>query len=224
MIGNFGDAEVFSFHATKFINTFEGGAIVTNDAELAETTRKMQNFGFAGHDNVISLGTNGKMSEVSAAMGLTALESLDQFIEYNRQTYELYRSWVGQRPGIRMVEYDTTEKCNFQYTALEIDESQTGISRDRLLAILQKENVVARRYFYPGCHRMEPYRSYYPNAGLLLPQTEALCQRILVLPGGSAVTDAEIEGICNVLQVSLDHAEDVNRRFAEPAALGSDAA
>ena len=70
MIGNFGDAEVFSFHATKFFNTFEGGAVVTNDDELAAKMRLMKNFGFHGYDNVIYVGTNGKMSEVSAAMGL----------------------------------------------------------------------------------------------------------------------------------------------------------
>jgi dTDP-4-amino-4,6-dideoxygalactose transaminase len=71
MIGNFGDAEVFSFHATKFLNTFEGGAIVTNDDNLAATVRLMRNFGFAGYDKVVYVGTNGKMSEISAAMGLT---------------------------------------------------------------------------------------------------------------------------------------------------------
>ncbi|MGD0277324.1 MAG: aminotransferase class I/II-fold pyridoxal phosphate-dependent enzyme, partial [Syntrophales bacterium] len=76
MIGNFGDAEVFSFHATKFINTFEGGAIVTNNSELAEKIKLMKNFGFAGYDNVIYIGTNGKMAEISAAMGLTGIENL----------------------------------------------------------------------------------------------------------------------------------------------------
>ncbi|WP_255427245.1 DegT/DnrJ/EryC1/StrS aminotransferase family protein [Sphaerospermopsis sp. LEGE 00249] len=81
MIGNFGSAEVFSFHATKFMNTFEGGAIVTNDDELNQKLRLMKNFGFAGMDKVIYLGTNGKMSEVSAAMGLTSLESMEDFIE-----------------------------------------------------------------------------------------------------------------------------------------------
>ena len=70
MIGNFGNIEVFSFHATKFINTFEGGAVLTNDAELAETMRLMRNFGFSGMDTVIYPGTNGKMIEISAAMGL----------------------------------------------------------------------------------------------------------------------------------------------------------
>src|SRR4051812_14469470 len=80
MIGGFGDAEVFSFHATKFFNSFEGGAVVTNDDELASKIRLMTNFGFAGYDDVIYVGTNGKMSEMAAAMGLTGLESLDEFI------------------------------------------------------------------------------------------------------------------------------------------------
>ena len=112
-----------------------------------------------------------------------------------------------------MVEYDVRDKCNFQYIVLEVDEKETGVSRDTLLAILHKENVVARRYFYPGCHRMEPYRSYYPNAGLLLPETEALCERVLVLPGGTAVGDDEIEGICDVLRVALENPREVTERL-----------
>jgi dTDP-4-amino-4,6-dideoxygalactose transaminase len=215
MIGTFDDAEVFSFHATKFINTFEGGAIVTNNDTLAETARMMQNFGFAGYDNVVHLGTNGKMSEVSAAMGLTALESIDDFIERNKRSYNLYREWISKTPGLRMVEYDSRDKCNFQYVVLEVDEKTTGISRDTLLAILHKENVIARRYFYPGCHRMEPYRSYYPNAGLLLPETEALCERVLVLPGGAAVEESEILGIRDVLRVALENPREVTQRLAQ---------
>jgi len=83
MIGGFGDAEVLSFHATKFVNTFEGGAIVTEDDELADKARLMSNFGFTGYDQVVHIGSNGKMSEVCAAMGLTSLESMQEFIEVN---------------------------------------------------------------------------------------------------------------------------------------------
>ncbi len=75
MIGGFGDAEVFSFHATKFLNTFEGGAVVTNNDELAAKIRLMKNFGFSGYDNVVYIGTNGKMNEMCAAMGVTSLET-----------------------------------------------------------------------------------------------------------------------------------------------------
>jgi dTDP-4-amino-4,6-dideoxygalactose transaminase len=74
---------VFSFHATKYFNTFEGGAVVTNNDKLAKKIRLMQNFGFVGMDNVIQIGINWKMSEVSAAMGLTGLESLPAFIDQN---------------------------------------------------------------------------------------------------------------------------------------------
>jgi dTDP-4-amino-4,6-dideoxygalactose transaminase len=175
----------------------------------------MQNFGFAGYDNVVHLGTNGKMSEVSAAMGLTALESIDDFIERNKRSYNLYREWIVKTPGLRMVEYDSRDKCNFQYVVLEVDEKTTGISRDTLLTILHNENVIARRYFYPGCHRMEPYRSYYPNAGLLLPETEALCERVLVLPGGAAVEESEILGIRDVLRVALENPREVTQRLAQ---------
>jgi dTDP-4-amino-4,6-dideoxygalactose transaminase len=99
MIGNFGSAEVFSFHATKFINSFEGGAVATNNDELNKKIRLMKNFGFAGYDNVIYLGTNGKMSEVSAAMGLTSLESIDEFVDVNRQNYQTYKTELANIPG-----------------------------------------------------------------------------------------------------------------------------
>lgn len=91
MIGNFGDAEVFSFHATKFFNTFEGGAIVTNNDDLAAKIRLMKNFGFSGNDNVIHIGTNGKMNEFSAAMGVTGLENIQQFIRMNYINYKEYK-------------------------------------------------------------------------------------------------------------------------------------
>ena len=115
LLGAFGEAEVYSFHATKFLNAFEGGAVVTNNDELAKKMRLMKNFGFAGYDNVIYPGTNGKMPEPSGAMGLTGLESLDDFIAVNRKNYELYQAELAGIPGVSMLTYDTREKNNFQY-------------------------------------------------------------------------------------------------------------
>lgn len=203
MIGNFGKAEVFSFHATKFINSFEGGAITTNDDELAAKVRLMKNFGFKGYDNVSYIATNGKMNEVSAAMGLTSLESLDKFISANRCNYKQYQCELANIPGVYLFAHEETEKCNYQYIVLEIDESVTQISRDRLLKILQAENVIARRYFYPGCHRMEPYRSYFPHAGLMLGETEKLVKRVLLLPTGTAIGQDEISKICQIIKLAL---------------------
>ena len=210
MIGNFGEVEVFSFHATKFMNAFEGGAIVTNNDDLAEKIRLMTNFGFAGKDNVIYIGTNGKMSEASAAMGLTSLESIDEFVEVNYRNYQCYQQELESIPGISLLSYSETERCNYQYIVLEIDESLTDISRDNLMNILHGENIIARRYFYPGCHRMEPYCSYFPHAGLLLPKTEDLTQKVLLLPTGTAISINDIKRICQIICFAIENASEIN--------------
>lgn len=214
MIANFGEAEVFSFHATKFFNTFEGGAIVTNNDELAAKIRLMKNFGFAGYDNVVYIGTNGKMSEVSAAMGLTSLESLDHFISINYANYQQYQHELAGIPGISLFTYGETEKCNYQYVVLEIDENLTKISRDLLLRVLHAENILARRYFYPGCHKMEPYKSYFPHSGLLLPETEKLVQIILILPTGVAINRTDINGICNIIRLVISQVDRIKRKLS----------
>jgi len=215
MIGNFGEAEIFSFHATKFINAFEGGAVVTNNDELAKKIRLMKNFGFAGYDNVTYIGTNGKMSEASAAMALTSLESLEEFTEVNRRNYKLYQQGLSGILGVSLFPYDETESCNFQYVVLEIDESLLKVSRDHLLQVLYAENVIARRYFYPGCHRMEPYRSYSPHAGLLLPETERLTQRVLILPTGTSIGKAEIQTICQIIRLVASHSRVLQERLSQ---------
>ena len=114
-----------------------------------------------------------------------------------------------------MLTYDESESCNFQYIALEIDEDSAGLSRDQLAEILHAENVIARRYFYPGCHQMEPYRSYFPHAGLLVPNTEYLVKRILLLPTGSAIGPAEISEICALIRLAAENAAEVRSRLAE---------
>jgi dTDP-4-amino-4,6-dideoxygalactose transaminase len=219
MIGNFGEAEIFSFHATKFINAFEGGAVVTNNDKLAKKMRLMKNFGFAGYDNVTYIGTNGKMSEASAAMVLTSLESLEEFTAVNRRNYKLYQQELADIPGITLFPYNEAESCNYQYIVLEIDATLLKVDRDQLLQILQAENVIARRYFYPGCHRMEPYRSYFPHAGLLLPETEKLTQRILILPTGTSIGKAEIQTICQIIRLVASHSKVVREKINQLATL-----
>ncbi|MBA2442231.1 MAG: DegT/DnrJ/EryC1/StrS family aminotransferase [Rubrobacter sp.] len=207
MIGNFGGAEVFSFHATKFLNTLEGGAITTNDDELMSRIRLMKNFGFAGQDNVIYAGTNGKMNELSAAMGLTSLENMDEFIAVNRDNYERYRKGLEDVPGVRLMEYDSAERLNYQYVVLELDRTATQLTRDELVKVLWAENVVARRYFYPGCHRMEPYRSNQAHVdwGSRLPETISLSERLITLPTGTAVGPEQVEKICDILRAATQH-------------------
>jgi len=218
MIGNFGDAEVFSFHATKFLNSAEGGAVVTNNDNLAQKIRWMKNFGFEDVDLVVHIGTNGKMNEFSAAMGLTSLESLDEIIDVNRQNYHSYLDRLSDIPGVTLERFNEVEKCNFQYIILRIDEKISGLSRDLIKDVLWAENVLARRYFYPGCHRMEPYRSYFPHAGLMLPVTERLADQVLALPTGTAVGKKEINEIASIIQFLIENSELVNRKYQDLSA------
>ena len=211
MTGGFGNAEVFSFHATKFLNSLEGGAVVTNDGELASKIRLMKNFGFTTYDRTDYIGINGKMNEISAAMGLTNLESIDEFIAVNRNNYEHYQRELSGLPGVSLIEYDAGEKHNFQYIILEIDETITLVTRDQLIKLLHAENVLARRYFYPGCHQMEPYQTSFPNAGARLPVTEQLVGRVLSLPNGTAVGEAEVVGICALLRLAIENGEQLRQ-------------
>ena len=215
-VGRFGSAEVFSFHATKFLNSFEGGAVVTDDDDLASRLKLMRNFGFSGYDRVIYVGTNGKMTEIAAAMGITSLEAMDSIVSVNRRNYERYRTRLAGVPGIRMLPVDDRGRSNYQYVVLEIAAEEAQLSRDRLLQVLWAENVLARRYFYPAVHRMEPYRSHFPHASLVLPETERICGRVMTLPTGSAVDDASVDLITSVIRVALSGADEIERRVPAP--------
>jgi dTDP-4-amino-4,6-dideoxygalactose transaminase len=211
MIGSFGDAEVFSFHATKFINSDEGGTMITNNDALAHQIRLMKNFGFSGLDKVSSVGTNGKMSELCAAIGLTNLESIEEFTHTNRTNFKAYSDNLAGIPGFSLLRYDESTSPNYQYVVLEIDRRQSLLTRDQLVSVLHAENILARRYFYPGVHRMEPYRSRFPDAGLLLPETEIVADRVLVMPTGTGVTVSDIKTICAILRSAIRQSADIQK-------------
>ena len=204
MIGNFGEAEAFSFHATKFFNTMEGGAVVTNNDDLAKKISLMKNFGFTGYDNVEYIGINGKMNEISAAMGLAGWEYLDDFVTVNKRNYKEYQQALKGIPGISLLSYNEDEKCNYHYIVLEIDETVTHISRDRLIEILWAENILARRYFYPGCHKQMPYRLGNSQPDLKLSETEKFASRVLLLPTGTGISIGNINNICQIIRLVIE--------------------
>jgi dTDP-4-amino-4,6-dideoxygalactose transaminase len=202
MIGSFGACEVLSFHATKFFNTFEGGAVVTNDDVLAAKMRLMRNFGFSGLDQVSHPGTNGKMIEIAAAMGLVNLEAIDDVIAANRRNYLAYRAALRDIAGIRLLEYDDGERANYQYVVVEV-AADCLASRDHLVDALRAENIMARRYFWPGCHNMEPYRSLFPHARLVLPATEAVARSVIVLPTGQTMDAEAVATVAQVIRTAV---------------------
>lgn len=209
MIGNFGDAEVFSFHATKFMNSFEGGAIATNDDELASKCRAVRNFGFVDGYVTQYLGINGKMTEISAAMGIISLENIDKIISANKSNYETYAVRLKEIPGIRLIKYPDNDKSNYQYIIIEVDETVTRLNRDELSIVLESEGIGTRKYFWPGCHQMEPYRFMYPNVGTRLPETERISSRVLALPNGTSVSPEDVEAICGIIRIVLENPEKV---------------
>jgi len=220
MIGNFGNAEIFSFHATKFFHTLEGGAVTTADTQLADRIRLLRNFGFAGLDHVVSIGTNAKMNEISAAMGLTLLDDLNSITETNFKNYNLYTNLLENLPGVCLVSYNPNEHNNYQYIVLEIDAEKAGLSRDQMNDILWAENIRARRYFFPGVHRMEPYRSTLPAYSNQLPVTERLVHRLMALPNGTSIREMEIEAICNIIRLCLRNAVEIKRRLSVQESQG----
>lgn len=201
-IGRFGACEVLSFHATKAFNSFEGGAVVTNDDELAEAMRLMRNFGFSGYDNVIHPGTNGKMIEICAAMGLTNLDALEDVIAINKRNHAAYTESLADTPGISVLQYAPTERNSHHYVVLEVSEGCT-LTRDQIIAALQAENILARKYFWPGCHRMKPYRDLFPHAELTLPNTAQTAERVIVLPNGQSLNAQSIHLVADIIRALL---------------------
>jgi dTDP-4-amino-4,6-dideoxygalactose transaminase len=210
MLGNFGDAEVLSFHATKSVNTFEGGAVATNDDALVARVRAMRNFGFVGEDQVISVGINAKMSEIAAAMGLTSLESMAEVTLTNQRNYARYRRRLSDVPGVHLVPYDESEQHSHQFVVLEIDVKASPLSRDELRDVLRAEGVLARRYFYPGCHRVEPYRS--ASDWKSLPNTDAVAARVLSLPTGTAVGEGAVDEVCQIIRLAVGGGHELRAR------------
>lgn len=194
-VGNFGDAEMFSFHATKVLSGLEGGCIATNDDVLAERLRTMRSF----HDRPGAprdlLRFNAKISEAQAAMLLLGLDRLEGYVEDNRRRYASYREELSFLPGVRFIDHAAGQMSNFQYVVIEIDAPAFGVTRDELVDILRDHGVLARRYFNPSVHKLPPF-----DTGITLPNTDNLCETLIQLPTGQAVSDDDVVRVCTIIR------------------------
>jgi dTDP-4-amino-4,6-dideoxygalactose transaminase len=220
-VGSFGDAEVFSFHATKLCNSFEGGVIATDDDALATEVALARNFGFADVDRVASLGINAKMPEINAAMGLVSLESFDEFVAANQANRQHYRDGLADVAGVTLHSPQIKNGSSAQQYVVAEVHARSGLRRDELVQLLMAENVAARRYFYPGCHRMEPYRSQNPVAAHALPVTEGIVERTLVLPTGTATSVGAVDRICDLIRFATQQASRIRTRLRSGQQPGS---
>jgi dTDP-4-amino-4,6-dideoxygalactose transaminase len=153
-------------------------------------------------------------------MGITSLESFDGIVAANRDNYGAYERGLAGIPGLHLSEFDRDEEGTYHYVVVEVDEASSGLSRDQIQSLLWAENVLARRYFYPGCHRMEPYASLFPDAAGRLPVTERIAARALCLPTGQVIDKVAIERLCALIHFIVAHADELNARLTSREATG----
>ncbi len=205
-LANFGEASVFSFHATKILNSAEGGCVCTNNDELAEKIRNIRSSYGTRKTVDIPFTGNGRMSEAQAAMALLSLEDYSKNQQRNKQFYELYKQQLKDISGLNIYEPDTKGISNYQYVVVELEEKSFGLSRDRMVEILKAENILSRRYFSPGIHRSIPYCNDLPQYINALPNTDILCNRLFQLPSGQDVSLEIIERICDLIKIIHNNA------------------
>lgn len=195
-IGVYGDASVYSFHATKVFHSIEGGAVCTADANLAKTLYGLKNFGIRGPEQVCMTGTNAKMNEFCAAMGICNLRHLDEEIAKRKRVAEKYWSILGGVKGIRLNGTKEGVKSNYAYFPVVFLDS-FGAGRDEVCDVLAAHGITARKYFYPITSAFDCYRDAYSTAGT--PIALDVSKRVLTLPMYADLTEGEIEDICKVI-------------------------
>ncbi len=194
-IGSFGLGEVFSFHATKVVNSFEGGVITTRFDSIADTCRLLRNFGFEGYDLSTEIGTNGKMSEIHATMGLCSLENYHRYVAHNLYNYQIYRDNL-EFVVYRFLRHKFENTPNYQYVVIELNPEV----RDTVMQALWAEKIYARRYFYPGVHRM----ALYEPLNISMPNTSFVAERVLVLPNGTTVNGKDVQRVCRIIRKEIE--------------------
>jgi dTDP-4-amino-4,6-dideoxygalactose transaminase len=194
-IGGFGDAEVFSTHATKLLNSFEGGYITTNDSKLADRLDRMKRYGLVCGGTVSDgHALNAKLNEVHAAMALASLDEVDEQVAAHRRKYRLYAAGIRDIEGLALLEHNESERPDYRLIVVRIGDSWP-LSREVTLRLLEAENVLARPYYAPLTHRVVAYPRVCPE----LRVTEGIFRDFVVLPSGAHVSEDDIEKIVDIL-------------------------
>lgn len=213
-IGNFGSAEIFSFHATKILSATEGGCVSTNDDELATRLRSIRPSYGDTNSTEISRVANARMSEAQAAIALLSLEDFPLNQQKNEVIFRLYDQHLKNIPGITLIKPAGVTFSNYQYLVCQVDESIFGLSRNSLIKVLQSENIMARRYFYPGIHRSVGYANTSAGCQDDFPVTDHLCATCIQLPIGARVDRETVDGICGIIEKSQKNSEFLKSNLA----------
>ncbi|MEE9379534.1 MAG: DegT/DnrJ/EryC1/StrS family aminotransferase [Candidatus Lokiarchaeia archaeon] len=195
-IGNYGDISMFSFHATKIFNTLEGGALSFNNSDLKQQLYLLKNFGIKNEEEVILPGTNAKLNELQAAIGLLSLQLVDEEIEKRKKLTFTYKENLKNIEGIKYSNERKNVKYNYQYFSILIDETEFKYNRDQVYEYLKKYNIFSRRYFYPLCTE---YKFVKNDDKIQIPNAKKIVKQILCLPLYGELTQDEINTICEIL-------------------------
>ncbi len=197
-IGNYGDISMFSFHATKIFHTIEGGALTYNNSELKDTLHLLRNFGIKNEEEVILPGTNAKMNELQAAIGLLNLNLVEMEIKRRKNLSFIYRENLKTVEGIKFIDERQDVKLNYQYFPILIDQEKFNLNRDQVYVLLKKYNIHTRKYFYPLC---TDYKFSKPSLSYKFPNAKKISNQILCLPLYGELTPKEIEKICEIISI-----------------------
>lgn len=196
-IANYGDASMFSFHATKVFNTIEGGAVCFKDNTLVQLLNDMKNFGIRGPESCVYIGANAKMNEFQAAMGICNLRHIDREIDKRKSIVEHYRNRLSGIDGIKICKPQDGVRSNYAYFPVVFDGYK--YNRDVIFERLKKEDIIARKYFYPLTNALECYKNM-PTAGAeKTPIAKHIAENVLTLPLYAGLNNEDVDKICNIV-------------------------
>lgn len=194
---SYGDVSMLSFHATKVFNTIEGGAICYHDDFLKEPIYQLRDFGIRDEENVDGIGANAKMNEFCAAMGLCNLRHIAEEIEKRKRIVERYRMHLEGIEGIRILKINNDVSYNYAYFPVYFDEQILGYTRNEVCEWLKKENIFARKYFYPLTNSFKCFNDQYTVNDT--PIALAVSKRILTLPLYADLQEKDVDNICEII-------------------------
>ena len=195
-IGTFGDMSMFSFHATKVFNTIEGGGLVYGNSDLKNRISYERNFGITSQESVDYCGTNAKMNEFQAAMGLCNLLHFDEEINKRAAADKRYRERLLGVEGIKLCPIQNGVKRNFAYFPVVFDKEKFGKSRDEIAAALNENNVFARKYFYPITNEFSCYKGKFRGE---TPIAKEVSENVLTLPMYAGLSESDVDFICDII-------------------------
>ena len=196
-VGEFGDASMFSFHATKVFNTIEGGAVCFSDEKYLERLRSIKNFGIKDEETIMEIAPNAKMNEFQAAMGLCNLRHIHEEIEKRKKVVERYRMWLEPVQGIQLSPIQPDVNSNYAYFPILVEEEVFGISRDKIYEELKKENIFSRKYFYPLTSSLQCYKEKFKINET--PIADKIAKKVLTLPLYADLRMDQVDKICDTL-------------------------